>query len=81
MDNIELLRKVYGTPEGRTALTDILNTAGFFRMDLETPQDIALENSAKILLSKIGIWKEHNAFRIVNALMNMPYTEGEQNGY
>ncbi|RLI54573.1 MAG: hypothetical protein DRP09_12630 [Candidatus Thorarchaeota archaeon] len=80
MANRELLRKVYSTPEGRLALMDILNRSKFFSTEVSTPQEIVLENSAKILLEELGIWQGHNALRIVNALMNMPYLEGDQNG-
>ncbi len=75
--NVEVTRKVYNTPEGRAVLTSLLNDLGFFRLDLSTEQDIEKENQAKILLNKLGIWREHNVFRIVEALLNMPYTEGE----
>lgn len=59
---------------------DILNRSKFFSTEVSTPQEIVLENSAKILLEELGIWQGHNALRIVNALMNMPYLEGDQNG-
>lgn len=81
--NRDIARKVYGTPEGRALLADLLNELGFFAMDLGTPQDIAKENTAKDLLYKLGVWREHNVMRIVNALMDMPYVapnEGEDNG-
>ena len=78
--NRDIARKVYDTVEGRALLADILNDSKFFVIDLEDPRDIALENSAKNLLYKLGIWRPHNIMRIVNALMDMPYLEGEQDG-
>jgi len=77
--NRDVARKVYDTPEGRVLLTDLLNDLKFFAM-LETTEDIAVHNQAKGLLEKLGIWREHNIIKIVNALMNMSYTEGEQDG-
>ena len=82
--NRDIARKVYGGPQGRALLADLLNDLGFFSSVLETPVEIALENQAKILLEKLGIWQEHNMMRIVNALMDMPFTsetkKGEENG-
>ncbi len=77
--NRDVARKVYDTPEGRVLLTDLLNDLKFFAM-LETTEDIAVHNQAIGLLEKLGIWREHNIIKIVNALMNMSYTEGEQDG-
>lgn len=76
--NVEIARKVYGTPEGRALLADILNENRLFAMDNDTVIDLALENSAKTLLYKLGIWREHNMMRIVNALMAMPYSDEEE---
>jgi hypothetical protein len=47
----------------------------------DSEADMVLHNKALVLLSKLGIWEEHNITRIVNALMNMPYmNEGENDG-
>ena len=56
---------------------DILNDLKFFDK-LETEIDMALHNEALTLLSKLGIWQEHNITRIVNALMDMPYMNKEK---
>lgn len=77
MDNRDIARKVYNTPEGRALLTDILNDLKFFD-NLETEADMALHNEALALLNKVGVWQEHNITRIVNALMNMPYMKEEK---
>ncbi len=68
--NRDIARRVYGTPEGRALLADLLNDLGLFQAD----------NEAKRLLMKLGIWKEHNMMRIVNALMDMPYAEENKQG-
>lgn len=72
--NRDVARRVYNTPEGRTLLTDLLNDFKFFDV-CENEHDMILNNEAKRLLYKLGIWREHNILRIVNALMNMPYAE------
>ena len=76
--NVEIARKVYSTPEGRALLADLLNDNKFFAMDCTEMSDIVEENSAKRLLYKLGIWREHNIMRIVNALMAMPYSDEEE---
>jgi len=79
-NNRDKLRKLYGTPDGRPVLMDLLNDLKFFDI-LESEADMVLHNKALVLLSKLGIWEEHNITRIVNALMNMPYmNEGENDG-
>jgi len=55
---------------------DLLNDLKFFDR-LETETDMALHNQAIDLLNKLGIWREHNIARIVNALMDMPYMNEE----
>ncbi len=75
--NRDIARRVYNTVEGRALLMDILNDLKFFNR-LETETDMALHNEALALLSKLGIWREHNITRIVNALMDMPYMNKEK---
>ena len=76
--NRDIMRKVYNTKDGAIMLTDLLNDSGFFAMDGQTEADMALENSAKRLLYKLGIWRPENMHRIVEALLKMPYaTEDE----
>ena len=77
--NRDIARKVYSTPEGRDLLMDLLNDLKFFD-SLGTEADMVLHNKALELLSKLGIWEEHNITRIVNALMNMPYMKEKTDG-
>lgn len=72
--NIEKARIVYNSENGRVLLTDLLNDLDFYNMDLQTQQDMVRQNSARMLLKKLGIWYPHNMKHIVDALMNMPYT-------
>lgn len=47
---------VFSTPEGRKVLLHILTEMGFFRTDLKTDVDIALNNQAKRILQRCGKW-------------------------
>lgn len=76
--NRDLMRKVYNTKDGAIMLTDILNDLQFFSTHIEGESEIAMENSAKRLLYKLGIWQPHNAFRIVEALLAMEYSSKEE---
>ncbi len=71
--NREKLRSVYTSENGRLALMSLLNDLNFLNMDLHTEQDMARQNSARILLYRLGIWRPENMKRIVDALMDMPY--------
>ena len=76
--NREKARSVYDTSDGRVLLTDLLDDLDFFNAAVETQQDMARQNSARVLLSKLGIWQPHNIRRIVDALMNMPYAREDE---
>lgn len=71
----ELYRKVFSSPEGKAVFTDIMNELNFFATDMETQEEVVLNNFAKKMMDKLGIWREHNAFRITDALLNMSYRE------
>ena len=68
--NRDIARRVFNSPEGRALLADLLNDLGLFEVD----------NEAKMLLMKLGIWQEHNMMNIVNALMDMPYAKKIEKG-
>ena len=75
--NRDIYRKVFGSHEGRLVLMDMLNDLDFFEMEVESETKLVLQNYAKVILEKMGIWREHNAKRIADALLNMPYMEEE----
>ena len=77
--NRDIARRVYSTVDGRSLLMDILNDLKFFDR-LETEADMVLHNKSLDLLSKLGIWQEHNIAAIMNALMNMPYMKEKTDG-
>jgi len=74
----EVYRKVFLSDEGRIVLTDILNDLGHMIVDSLEPEQLILQNYAKVLLSKLGIWQPHNIKNIVDAYLNMQYTQGEK---
>ena len=78
--NIEIYRKVFLSEHGRVVLADILNELNHMAMDVQSPEELALSNFSKLLLSKLGIWRPHNLKRIVDAYLNMQYTEGVEDG-
>lgn len=75
---MELTRKFYSSREGRMILADQLNDLFLFRTDLR-PEEVHIENKAKELLEKMGIWRPGNMLRIVDALMDMPYRLPDDN--
>lgn len=77
--NRDIARRVYDNPQGRALLIDLLNDLKFFDR-LGTEADMVLHNKSLDLLSKLGIWEEHNITKIVNALMNMPYMKEKTDG-
>ena len=78
--NRDRMRKVYNTKEGSLMLADLLNDLGFYAMNGQTEADIAMENSAKGLLYKLGIWRPENMLAITEALLGMPYATKDEHG-
>lgn len=76
--NREILRNAYKTENGRYALLALLADLDFFDAGVETPEEVARQNAARLLLYKLGIWRKENAKRIVDALLNMPYTTKDE---
>lgn len=44
-------------------------------MQIKTTEDMALQNYARMLLSKLGAWQPHNMKRITDALKKLPYED------
>jgi len=76
-NNRDVYRKVFLSEEGRKVLMHILNDLGFFQTEEVSEEIVVLQSYAKTLLERMGIWREHNAKRITDALLNMPYMEKE----
>lgn len=76
-----LYQKVFGTLEGREVLTHMLSELCFFDRMIESEAEVALSNYARLLLFRIGVWREGNVRDLVDALLAMkikPNTEGGQ---
>lgn len=56
-------------------LTDMLNDLHFFDGRLDTPEKYILNNYARKLLFKIGVWQEFNRWDITQALLSLPKSE------
>lgn len=68
----EKYRTVFGTPTGQEVLADILVNELHFGCFLnEALGDIALNNAAIGVLSKMGIVTKGNALEIIRSLMNI----------
>jgi hypothetical protein len=65
----EAYRRVFATPAGRIVLTDMLNDLGAISGRIESEEDRVLNNYARTLLKKIGIWKGRNIYHLTDALL------------
>ena len=72
----ETYRAVFLPRNGREVLADILNDLCFMTMDVTDPEVVILQNAAKRILEKLGIWQDHNMKNIMNALLDMHYLDG-----
>lgn len=76
-ENIErtmLYRRVFGTPEGRQVLEDILLDLGHFSAT-EDDEDATKQNYAKHLLYKVGGYVDRNIGTLVETYVTMPFLE------
>lgn len=67
----ELYRSVFCCPDGVLVLTDMLNDLGFFSAHVGG-EDVVRNNYARLLLYKIGAWKEHNIWSLTEQLSKLP---------
>ena len=65
----EAYRTVFNTPYGKAVLTDILNDLGFLSGLIEDEQDRILNNYARTLLRKIGVWQGQNLYYLTDAML------------
>ena len=68
-------RTCFSTGPGKVVLTDLLINAGFFDTDLKTPEEIAVENYAKQILYKMGVYNRKDLsqqVRFVNNIIVLP---------
>lgn len=69
LETRKLFIQVFGSPEGRTVLTAILNRLGYFA---NTPQAIHPEliAAANWILMTCGVVTPHNLFAVTDSLMD-----------
>ena len=70
-----LYRNVFGTGQGQIVLANMLVDLHFF--DTVEGEEVVLQNYARQLLDKIGVWRGENVARIVAGLMTIPIQGGE----
>lgn len=73
-----ICRSFFSSQEGKEVLAHMLRNAKFFDY-ITTPEEAAVLNYVKELLSDIGVWNMDNADSFVELLMNLPVKEN-QNG-
>ncbi len=69
-----ICRAFFGSSEGKAVLAHMLRNARFFDYT-KTPEEQAVENFVKEILSDIGVWNMDNADSFVELLMNLPMIE------
>ncbi len=62
-------RNLFATPQGSKVLAVILEDLGFYRFSANDG-DRVLNNFAKSLLTRCGLWQGNKNYEIVNALYN-----------
>ena len=80
MDERDLLRSVFSTPQGQRALALLLTDAGYFDVDVKEPDEIAVQNYFKRLLHRMGVYGVDNIEGYVGKLFELPIS-GESNGH
>lgn len=68
-------RTCFSTGSGKTVLTDILMEAGYFDTDLKTAEEIAVENFAKKIIHKLGVYDVKDLsqqLRFVDKMFSLP---------
>jgi len=68
-------RTCFSGGSGKMVLTDLLMEAGFFDDDLKTTEELAVENFAKKILHKMGVYDKKDLsqqVRFVDKLLELP---------
>jgi hypothetical protein len=63
-------RQCFSTEAGRRVLSNILCESGFFK-HIKTPEEAAVENFVKTILTKTGGYKMENAGQLVQSILNL----------
>ncbi len=70
--NIDCYRVCFNTPDGKRVLASLLMEAKFFDYT-KTPEEQAVENFVKTILTKIGSYNVKNIDTYVDGLLKLPY--------
>ncbi len=70
--NFLYYRTCFGTEAGKKVLGDILIQSGYFDLDLETPEEIAIQNFGKYIVHNLGVNSVDNVDTYVQNLFNLP---------
>ena len=71
VDHTEMdYRTCFSSDVGRRVLGHLLAEAGYFDDDLQTPEEIAVENYAKGILRRMGILDISNIQQVINGMIN-----------
>jgi hypothetical protein len=65
-------RECFSTAAGRKVLGQLLIDAGYFDTDLKTPEELAVENYAKKILTNMGLNTKDTVDSFVNHLIEIP---------
>jgi len=68
----ELYRRVFSGPFGQKVLTHMLVELGHFDTVAGSDKEVALQNYAKVLLHRLGVWNAQQAQNIVSGLFALP---------
>ena len=70
----QIYRRCFSTAEGRLVLGNLLANAGVFDTNIKTPEEFAVENFAKEILEKMGLFGRENVTKvsqIIDALLGV----------
>jgi hypothetical protein len=76
-ERILTYRRVFGTPDGKEVLLDIMEILGL-NSSIESEEQAALHNAAVAILSRAGIFRPWNGVEYIDALFTIPYTPPQE---
>ena len=74
-EELQLLRRVFNTPDGKKVLANIVVETGLFStINPQDEQMIALRNYGLSILARMGILVDKNIDSIIDKMMELDYT-------
>jgi hypothetical protein len=74
-EELQLLRRVFNTPDGKKVLANIVVETGLFStINPQDEQMIALRNYGLSILARMGILVDKNIDSLVDKMMELDYT-------